>query len=108
MRAVLMRSRAVCKMLVITSSPAVAPSCSQIQSIYLKRLKELLSQPTSLPTRETTVATIGALGRQSTEDLLCTMLELLLQQLGSSSSALRSLAMTEVSGRNKTPNDSNH
>jgi len=60
----------------------------------MKRFQELLAQP--LPMRETTVATIGALGRQSTDDWLCTMLELLLQQLGSSSSALRSLAMTEV------------
>lgn len=50
----------------------------------------------SLPARETAIMVLSNMGRNSKEDDLCDVLEVLLQQLGSSSAPLRSLAYTEV------------
>lgn len=50
----------------------------------------------SSPLRETAVLFLGDLGRHSMDSDLCSILEMLLQQLGSPSAPLGSLAFTEV------------
>ena len=57
-------------------------------------LRALLSQKL-LPVRETTLLLLGKLGRGPDRDL-GDVFELLIQQLGSGSSPLRSLAYTQV------------
>ena len=64
------------------------------RSDYRLKLADLLA--VGLPTRETAILLLGDFGRHSSDNELCSILELLLQQLGSSSAPLRSLAYTEV------------
>ncbi len=58
------------------------------------RLRQLLTGTVACQT--TTLQLIGCMGQQAEGDNLCLIIELLIQKLGSPSSALRSLAFSEV------------
>lgn len=63
--------------------------------MVLRRLSKLSTGPVSY--QETALSTVGALGRQFSNEDLCTALEILLQRLSASTSApIRNVAVTEV------------
>jgi hypothetical protein len=71
------------------------PDYQVITDRLISRFRSLLSGPFTV--QATSLSIIGAIGREAPETLLCEIIELLVNHLGSSNSALRSLAFAEVS-----------
>ena len=71
------------------------PDCQAIADRLIGRFRSLLSGPFTV--QATSLSILGAIGREAPEPLLCEIVELLVNHLGSSNSALRSLAFAEVS-----------